>query len=398
MAFVTLHGQLHHYSLRGPAEAPTLVFINSLGTDFRIWDRVRAHLPPGLRVLVYDKRGHGLSGPAAPGLSIDTYAADLAGLMDHLGIGKATVVGLSIGGMIALSLSARRPDLFAGLVLADTGHRIGTPESWQARIATVEQHGLEAIADQVMERWFSPTYRATATDDVAGWRTMVVRTTVPGYVAACAAIRDADLEPAARAVQLPVLCLCGSTDGSTPPALVRDLAGLLPHGTFHEIDGPAHLPNLETPAVVAGLLKDYMSAHGLLAGPAEARYATGMAVRRAVLGDAHVDRAEAGKTAFDADFQQFIVEGAWGSLWSRPGLTRRERSIVTLALLAALGHHEEVAMHVRATRNTGASLDDIKEALLHVAVYAGVPAANSAFRIVKETVAKDGAAKGDTRS
>jgi 4-carboxymuconolactone decarboxylase len=112
-----------------------------------------------------------------------------------------------------------------------------------------------------------------------------------------------------------------------------------------------------------------------------------MAVRREVLGDAHVDRASAGTTEFDADFQAFITEGAWGSVWSRPNLTRRERSIVTIALLAALGHDEEVAMHVRATRNTGATREDIREALLHVAVYAGVPAANHAFKIVKKTYA-----------
>lgn len=111
-----------------------------------------------------------------------------------------------------------------------------------------------------------------------------------------------------------------------------------------------------------------------------------MATRRAVLGDAHVDRAEAQKTAFDQDFQALITESAWGSVWSRPGFTRRERSIVTLALLAALGHHEEFAMHVRATANTGASAADIKEALMHVAIYAGVPAANTAFRIAKRAL------------
>jgi 4-carboxymuconolactone decarboxylase len=117
------------------------------------------------------------------------------------------------------------------------------------------------------------------------------------------------------------------------------------------------------------------------------RYRTGMSVRRAVLGDGHVERASAEMTAFDADFQAFITEGAWGSVWSRPGLTQRERSIVTIALLAALGHNEELAMHVRATANTGATAGDIKEALLHVAVYAGVPAANRAFKVVKETYA-----------
>ena len=121
---------------------------------------------------------------------------------------------------------------------------------------------------------------------------------------------------------------------------------------------------------------------------AETRFEQGMATRRAVLGNAHVDAATARKTPFDADFQSFITEGAWGSVWSRPGLTKRERSMITIALLAALGHDEEVAMHVRATVNTGTTPDDIKEALLHVAVYAGVPAANRAFRIAKEELAK----------
>jgi 4-carboxymuconolactone decarboxylase len=113
------------------------------------------------------------------------------------------------------------------------------------------------------------------------------------------------------------------------------------------------------------------------------RYQRGMTVRRSVLGDPHVDRASAQATAFDDDFQTFITEGAWGSVWARPGLTTRERSMLTLALLAALGHDEEFAMHVRATANTGATPADIKEALLHVAVYAGVPAANRAFKIAK---------------
>jgi 4-carboxymuconolactone decarboxylase len=118
---------------------------------------------------------------------------------------------------------------------------------------------------------------------------------------------------------------------------------------------------------------------------ASRRHEQGMATRRQVLGDAHVDRAEAGKTAFDEPFQELITEAAWGHVWSRPDWTKRERSMVTIALLAALGHYEEVAMHVRATANTGATRDDIREALLHVAIYAGVPAANHAIKIVKQT-------------
>lgn len=117
-------------------------------------------------------------------------------------------------------------------------------------------------------------------------------------------------------------------------------------------------------------------------------YEQGMATRRAVLGDAHVDRAEASKTDFDAPFQALITEGAWGSVWSRPYWEKRQRSIVTIALLAALGHDEELAMHVRATRNTGATKEDLREAMMHVAIYAGVPAANRAIKVIKQAYAE----------
>ncbi len=120
------------------------------------------------------------------------------------------------------------------------------------------------------------------------------------------------------------------------------------------------------------------------------RYEAGMKTRRAVLGDAHVERAEAAKRPFDEDFQRLITEAAWGSVWSRPGLTKRDRSLVTIALLAALGHWDEVAMHVRATKNTGATPEEVKEALLHVAIYAGVPAANHAIRVARATYAEIG--------
>ena len=120
----------------------------------------------------------------------------------------------------------------------------------------------------------------------------------------------------------------------------------------------------------------------------------GMATRRAVLGDRYVDGKEKAKTEFDAEFQSFITATAWGEVWSRPGLTKRERSLITIALLAALGHHEELDLHIRATRNTGASAKDVKEALFHVAVYAGVPAANSAFRIAKKALGRNASTRG----
>ncbi len=386
MPFAQIGAHLHHYALTGPAGRETLVFINSLGTDFRIWDKVLALLPPGLRALRFDKRGHGLSSSVDAAMEIDTYASDLIELMEYLKLGPATIVGLSIGGMIAQSLYKQRPDLVRSLVLMDTAHRIGTATSWGDRITKVSENGLDSIADGVMKVWFSQTFHETDAAEVAGCRTMLTRCPVEGYLAACGAISRADLEPVSRSISVPTLCMVGSTDGSTPPDLVRSLAELIPDARFELLDGPAHIPCIETPRVVTRLILDHVKS----LGDNHTRQATGMSVRRSVLGNAHVDRAEANKTPFDMDFQTFIAEGAWGSLWSRPDFTPRERSIVTLALLAALGHHEEVAMHVRAARNTGATIEDIREAFMHVAVYAGVPAANTAFRVAKEVFANEG--------
>lgn len=114
------------------------------------------------------------------------------------------------------------------------------------------------------------------------------------------------------------------------------------------------------------------------------KYEKGMKIRRKILGNKHVDKAEERKTDFDRDFQEYIVNNAWGDIWARPGLTSRERSLITIALMTAMGHDEELAMHLQATKNTGATKEDIKEVLLHTAVYAGVPAANHAFKIAKE--------------
>lgn len=123
---------------------------------------------------------------------------------------------------------------------------------------------------------------------------------------------------------------------------------------------------------------------------ADDKHTQGMAVRRSVLGDAHLDRTEANKTAFDEDYQRLITESAWGSVWTREGLSKRERSLLVIAFMVALGHHDELAMHIRATANTGATLDDVKEVLLMSAIYAGVPAANAAVGVAKKTYAEMG--------
>jgi 3-oxoadipate enol-lactonase len=258
MRFVRANGGVIHFADEGPPGAPTIVFSNSLGTDFRIWDEVAAPLAQNARTIRYDKRGHGLSELRAGEAAIADFANDLAALLDRLNVRKATIVGLSIGGMIAQELYRLRPDLVRSLVLCDTAHRIGTMESWTSRIAAIKAGGLEAIASGVMQPWFTRAYHDNCADAEIGWRAMLTRTTQAGYLSACAAIRDADLTSIAKAIRAPTLCVVGDEDGSTPVALVRDLSSLIPAARFEVVAGAAHILCVEKPDALRGLIEAHL--------------------------------------------------------------------------------------------------------------------------------------------
>jgi len=388
MQFVRVGDATLHVELRAAPGRPTIVFVNSLGSDLRIWDGVVETLAgQEIGALRYDLRGHGLSDLGTPPKLIDDHVEDLIAVMDHFGVERAPICGISVGGVIALGLAHRRPEKVESLILCCTGAKIGTTESWNERIAAVDKGGVGAVTESVLQRWFPPDSYREGGGALALARNMLSRTPAAGYVATCVALRDSDLTEAARAVSVPALCVAGEFDGSTPPALVRALKALVPGAQYREIAGAGHLPCLQRPDELAGLILDFLRENaGTAASEGESRYERGLAVRKRTLGEAYVNASLANQSEFDADFQRFITEGAWGSVWARPNLTPRERSMITLALLAALGHEVELALHTRATRNTGATPEDIREALLHVAVYGGVPAANSAFRVVKETL------------
>jgi 3-oxoadipate enol-lactonase len=257
MKFLKANGLVTHTLDQGRRDGPPLVFINSLGTDFRIWNEVAEILAPDFRIITYDKRGHGLSESGPDKNDIADYARDLVALLDILGVGRATIVGLSIGGMIAQELYRQNPDRVAALVLCDTAAKIGTDEVWDQRIAEVERGGIEALADAVMQRWFTAHFRAARSTELAGMRAMLTRTPRQGYLAACGALKRADLRPYAGRIQAPTLCLVGDEDGSTPVALVKETAALIPGSRFEIVEGAGHLPNVEKPKIVARLVAEH---------------------------------------------------------------------------------------------------------------------------------------------
>lgn len=261
MPFVDIDGLSLHCDFRpaGRSDAPTVVFINSLGTDFRIWDAVSAALQGEVPHLVYDKRGHGLSDTGPGGRSMDDHVDDLIGLTDHFGLGRTVLCGLSVGGLVAQRFYARHPAAVAGLMLFDTAHRIGTDESWNQRIAKVEHDGIGSIADGLMKVWFTPAFHREHGAELAGCRNMLSRQPVDGYAAICMALRDADYTEAAKRIAVPTLCAVGDQDGSTSPALVKSLAELVSGARFEVIRDAAHIVCIEQPEATVTLIRDFLA-------------------------------------------------------------------------------------------------------------------------------------------
>ncbi len=248
-----------HYDLAGPAGAPVIMFANSLGTTLHLWDEQVATLGERFRLLRYDLYGHGLTTapPRDDGkTSIAALTADAFALLDALKIDRVRFVGLSIGGMIGQHLAATAPERVERLVLCATGSAIGTADGWNTRVANVRERGIDPIADALMSVWFAPATRERRPELVEGFRTMLVRTPVDGYVACCLAVRDADLAADDAKISTPTLVVAGADDGSTPPALVAAMRARIANADYLVLDDAAHMLCAEQPAALnAALLR-----------------------------------------------------------------------------------------------------------------------------------------------
>ncbi len=256
MRTLTSQGVTLHIQTDGPDDGRVVMFGNSLGTDLRVWDPMLPYLPEGLRLVRFDKRGHGLSDCPQPPYAIDTLVSDAEAVIDALGLRDVTFVGLSIGGLIGQGIAARRPDVIRALVLMDTCHKIGTPEMWQDRIAAVQADGLAGMADAILDRWFAPEMRNDPVR-VAPWRNMLSRTPNDGYIGCCAALAEADFTGATSGLAIPVMAMVGSEDGSTTPDMVQSTAALC-NAAFHVIPDVGHLPCVEAPEHAGALIRDFL--------------------------------------------------------------------------------------------------------------------------------------------
>ncbi|WNE96439.1 3-oxoadipate enol-lactonase [Streptomyces luomodiensis] len=373
-----------HYDLSGPATAPPLILGPSIGTSLAVWDPQLPALARNHRVLRWDLPGHGGSPaallPSDGSATIGALAALVLRLADDQGWERFAYAGISLGGAVGLYLAAHHPDRVDCLSVVCSSARFGEPSSWRDRARLVREEGTEAMVASRTGTWFSEEFAATPRGRalLADLRA----TDRAGYAACCDVLAGYDMRDALPSITAPTLVVAGREDPATPPAHARQIADAVPGASLLEVAGAAHLAGVERPDAVTGALLTHLADH--LAGAARpsddaSRHAAGMTVRRAVLGDAHVDRAVARTTPFTARFQDFITRYAWGEIWTGDGLDRRTRSCITLTALIAHGHDTELAMHVRAALTNGLTREEIGEVLLQSAVYCGVPAANSAF-------------------
>ncbi|HTI73968.1 MAG TPA: 4-carboxymuconolactone decarboxylase [Mycobacterium sp.] len=362
----------------GPSDAPLLLLGPSVGTSVTtLWGAAAERLAEHVHVVGWDLPGHGRSPAGA--FRMPDLAAAVVALADGIAPGAAFhYAGDSIGGAVGLQLLLDAPERLLSAALLCTGAVIGRPEEWAARAATVRSSGTDAVVELAIQRWFASGFADRRPSAVAALVDALRTTDDESYAQACEALADFDVTDRLSEITTPVLAIAGAEDIPTPPDGLARIASGVKDGRLIVLDGVGHLAPAEAADRVAALITGHVRPDS---------YTAGMAVRRQVLGDAHVDRAVANTTEFTGDFQEFITKYAWGSIWTRPGLDRRSRSMITLTALIARGHHEELAMHLRAARRNGLSNDEIKEVILQSAIYCGVPDANTAFRIAAQVLA-----------
>ncbi|MFJ8630013.1 3-oxoadipate enol-lactonase [Streptomyces sp. NPDC093568] len=359
----------------GPASAPPLLLGPSLGTSSALWDKVALELSITHRVVRWELPGHGGSDPGliGPGATVGDLADLVLALADSLGIERFAYAGVSLGGAVGLHLAVHHPQRVGSLAVICSSAHFNGSKPWEERAALVRREGLAGLAESADARWFTPGF--TVPELVRDHRDA----DPAAYAACCDALAAFDLRERLAEISAPTLLVAGREDPATPPAHLREIADAVPGAALVELPGASHLAPAQCPQAVLTALRAHL-------GGGATR---GMEVRREVLGDDHVDRAQARQTAFTARFQDFISRYAWGEIWTDPTLTRRERSMITLTALVAHGHYEELAMHVRAARRNGLTPDEIGAVLLQTAVYCGVPAANSAFATAQRVLAEE---------
>ncbi len=353
-----------------------------LGMSRNVWDKVCDELHGHYRCIRWDLPGHGSSGAAYADLTIEQLAYDVLSLASALDIESFSFIGTSIGGMIGQSLCQISPESLEQVWLTNTGAVIGTAEAWTERAANVRSLGLAQMAEGIVPRWFAPAYIKQNPDALLGWQVQLSRNDDESYAKLCEAIAQVDNREHLASYTGKVALLAGREDVSTPPATLAGLQEAFTNAELTVFDGLAHVPAVEMPKQLVEYIQNNPMRDSI--GQTGIGYEQGLTQRKRILGEDHVAKASKNATTLDGPFQQFITRNAWGELWGDPSLTVQQRSMITTAILAALGRDGELGLHLRTAHRLGINENQLRQVLMHVSIYAGVPAANHAFSLAKD--------------
>ena len=388
MPLIKANGVDLNFELTGPAGAPVIAFSHSIGSSLEMWEWTIADFVGPYRCLRYDTRGHGRSETLDRPTTIDDLADDLAGLLNGLGIARADIVGLSLGGMTGQAFALRHPGKLGRLVLVATSAEMPR-QDWLDRQASVRRDGLDQWVDVVMSpRWFTPSFAAANPGIIAQFRRHFLATDRVGYAASAGVIADLGLRERIGAIGAPTLIIAAADDPATPVAMAEDIRGRIPDAEMLVVPRAAHMVVVEQAALVNLRIAEFLGREARTgsAGPGPVSFDDGLANRRAVLGDAYVDNALKIAGRFGADWQDFVTRIAWGEIWGDPRLPWKTRSLIALAIMIALHREEEFKLHLRPALGNGVSRDELAALFEQAAVYAGIPASNAAFRWAREAL------------
>ncbi|MDA8025522.1 MAG: alpha/beta fold hydrolase [Actinomycetota bacterium] len=370
------------YVMQGDIGSPAVVMIPSLGTRQEMWRDQIDLLKAYCLVITVDHLGHSFFGSdiAAGDYTIEREASAVIEVLDELEIEKASVVGISLGGMVALQLAISHPQRIDKLVVVASAPKLGNSEDWQSRAQLVRSEGTKALVKALSERWFSPSTIATRPNVVAAATTMVESISDEGYARCAEMIGACDLSNELHRITAPTLIIGGSLDKVAPPESLFNLSGKIAGSHLVVIGGANHILNLDAPESFNAELSNFILGSNFERGDQK---------RRAVLGDSYVDASNTRINDFNRSFFRYVTEVPWGNFWTRGVLDAKTRSIVTLSCLLASNLLEEFEIHLRGGINNGLTEDELSEIMMQANPYIGVPRVLSAMKVVAKVLSED---------
>ncbi|WP_019672838.1 alpha/beta fold hydrolase [Psychrobacter lutiphocae] len=382
MAFIQTKFHLIAYQDSGESYLPALFMAHPLGMSRDVWDKVCDLLHGHYRCIRWDLPGHGSSSSAVEGISIETITKDMLQIADALGIETFSFIGTSIGGVIGQELCQLAPERLEQVWLTNTGAVIGTKAAWDERAQSVRQQGLGKVAGGIVPRWFSSKSTEVNTELSKGWIIQLGRNDSDSYAKLCEALSEVDNTNKLKGFNRRITLIGGKDDVSTPPETLQALQAEFTNAKLIIVEDVGHVPSIEAPNQLVEIIQS--NATRQQPGEIGVSYNDGLVTRKQILGSDHVEKSIQNATTLDFPFQQFITRNAWGELWGDGSLTVQQRSMITTGILAALGRDGELELHLRAAKRLGISEQQLRQVLMHVAIYAGVPASNHAFALAKK--------------